>query len=181
MRLWERLNKIYTLYTCVIGIQENLFNQQYPPNTPNVKAKHLKRITIAFALRFRHGQTETHTHTHTHIIHIVTVHLMNDTVVQIVLNAPATCLPWYVPSPLLRSHDDWCAHQLLIIVHDRLYTFTSNNHTHHNQAYNYSHYYSNHKLHTRLGGGGGGGGGGGEVNLEIHPHLLMEKPLRKNV
>ena len=96
MRLWERLNKIYTLYTCIIGIQENLFNLQYPPNTPNIKAKHLKRITVAFALtRFRHWQTETSTH----IIHIVTVHLMNDTVVQIVLNAPATCLPWYVPPP----------------------------------------------------------------------------------
>ena len=96
MRLWERLNKIYTLYTCIIGIQENLFNLQYPPNTPNVKAKHLKRITVAFALtRFRHWQTETSAH----IIHIVTVHLMNDTVVQIVLNAPATCLPWYVPPP----------------------------------------------------------------------------------
>jgi hypothetical protein len=40
------------------------------------------------------------------------------------------------------------------------------------QAYKYSHYYSNHKLHTRLGRG---------LNLEIHPHLLMEKPLTKNV
>jgi hypothetical protein len=35
------------------------------------------------------------------------------------------------------------------------------------QAYKYSHYYSNHKQHTRLGWG---------LNLEMSPHHLMEKP-----
>ena len=109
---------------------------------------------------------------------------MNNTVVQIVLNAPATCFPWYVPSPL---HDDWCAHQLLIIVHDRLCTFTSNKHTHYNQAYNYSHYYSNHKLHTRLGRGGQSGdtptspyGKPPEENRlagKNPPYMLEKKPL----
>jgi hypothetical protein len=49
----------------IIGIQENLFSLLYTPNTPNVKAKHLKRITVAFAL--------THTHTHTQHTYTCTV------------------------------------------------------------------------------------------------------------